>query len=508
MCQLARHQSAGFKIHPETMVHRQRRSSRSHTVVYGSEGDDSSAHYPSLKVGIAGAGAIAFGTASLLSSFGHDASIWSPSGAGTSELVDEEGTSQIQSTGAIEQIVNVRVAHSPNDLVRSNDNVLVLALPVNGHKSVMEQLAPEIVQFIMDQQLTPSKPTNPMMHVIISSHASLGAVYLMQLLREEQRRYVDSVAKGSQASSINLEDWIRITAWGTTAITARKTSGTSVNVLTKRKAVDICTVPSNPGGDDGEDSTIDSFYNLTELLSDGRALCTLLFGQRFVRRRGGLLAISLSNLNPQNHLGIVLGNMSRMDPPPPPPPLDPLSTKPLPDTSLEKWWQGKCITPNVGRLMEALDRERIDIAMALNIDVRTIFEHFSWSFNVPLETPVINARDGLATKAMRPLTVSEMNQQMHYYAKTDVLGPSVPDSRYVLEDVPYGLVLTVILGRLLNRPAVLHESGIMILSAMYGRDFMAENELLQGLGLIGNDLPSLADWKEMAHSGLFKREES
>ncbi|EED92518.1 hypothetical protein THAPSDRAFT_262572, partial [Thalassiosira pseudonana CCMP1335] len=397
-----------------------------------------------LKVGIAGAGAIAFGTASLLSSFGHDASIWSPSGAGTSELVDEEGTSQIQSTGAIEQIVNVRVAHSPNDLVRSNDNVLVLALPVNGHKSVMEQLAPEI-------------PTNPMMHVIISSHASLGAVYLMQLLREEQRRY----------------DWIRITAWGTTAITARKTSGTSVNVLTKRKAVDICTVPSNP----------DSFYNLTELLSDGRALCTLLFGQRFVRRRGGLLAISLSNLNPQNHLGIVLGNMSRMDPPPPPPPIDPLSTKPLPDTSLEKWWQGKCITPNVGRLMEALDRERFDIAMALNIDVRTIFEHFSWSFNVPLETPVINARDGLATKAMRPLTVSEMNQQMHYYAKTDVLGPSVPDSRYVLEDVPYGLVLTVILGRLLNRPAVLHESGIMILSAMYGRDFMAENELLQGLGL-------------------------
>ena len=38
--------------------------------------------------------------------------------------------------------------------------------------------------------------------------------------------------------------------------------------------------------------------------------------------------------------------------------------------------------------------------------------------------------------------------------------------------------------------------------------FLTQLGALQGLGLIGNDLPSLADWKEMAHSGLFKREES
>ena len=82
-----------------------------------------------------------------------------------------------------------------------------------------------------------------------------------------------------------------------------------------------------------------------------------------------------------------------------------------------------------------------------------------------------------------------------------------------MEDVPYGLVLTVILGQLVNRPAVLHESGIRIVSAMYGRDFMSENELLQGLGLIrdrlddGNGidvLPSLAKWKEMAYLGYFR----
>ena len=146
-------------------------------------------------------------------------------------------------------------------------------------------------------------------------------------------------------------------------------------------------------------------------------------------------------------------------------------------TKNEPWYQGKNKTPKIGRLMEALDSERINIANAFDIDdVRNIYEHFSWSFHVPLETPVleeerttsstVNTQSLLgdaSTKKkkkkrtrMRPLTVSEMNQQMHYYIENDVIGPSTADSRYVLEDVPYGLVLTVLLGRLVNRPATLH----------------------------------------------------
>jgi len=134
--------------------------------------------------------------------------------------------------------------------------------------------------------------------------------------------------------------------------------------------------------------------------------------------------------------------------------------------------------------MEALDTERIAIAKALGIEVRTIHEHFSWSFHVPMETldeDASSADESSSPPKMRPLTVSEMNQQMHHYLKNDVLGPSSPNSRYVLEDVPYGLVLTILLGKLVNKPAVLHESGIRILSAMYGRDFMEENDLLDGL---------------------------
>jgi opine dehydrogenase len=52
----------------------------------------------------------------------------------------------------------------------------------------------------------------------------------------------------------------------------------------------------------------------------------------------------------------------------------------------------------------------------------------------------------------------------------------------VTEDVPFGLVPTARLGRLVGRPAVLHEAGIALLSALYGRDLAAENHLLPGIG--------------------------
>ena len=43
--------------------------------------------------------------------------------------------------------------------------------------------------------------------------------------------------------------------------------------------------------------------------------------------------------------------------------------------------------------------------------------------------------------------------------------------------------MTVKLGRLAGRPAELHELGVKIFSALYGRDFLAENDLLNALDL-------------------------
>ena len=225
-----------------------------------------------------------------------------------------------------------------------------------------------------------------------------------------------------------------IVAWGTTVVTGRQLSPTSVNVNTVRKKVDLATVPASRS-------------------ADGLAVCQTLFGDRFVDR-GSLMAIALSNLNPQNHMGIALGNMTRME-------------------RGENWSQGQNVTPNVGRLLEATRRRSVSpLLTKLGLEVRTIFQHFHLSFHVPMSS------------------ISQMNQEMHE-AGNGGTGPTTADSRYVTEDVPFGLVMTAKIGRLAGQPAELHEAGVRIFSAMYGRDFNAENDLLVALDVDAMSLEQL-----------------
>ncbi len=93
-----------------------------------------------------------------------------------------------------------------------------------------------------------------------------------------------------------------------------------------------------------------------------------------------------------------------------------------------------------------------------------------------------------------------MNQEIHA-AGNDVYGPNTADSRYITEDVPFGLALTIVLGNLVNRPAILHQAGLQIVSAMYGRDFMAENNMLDALDL---DQFSLKELLEAAYTGVLQ----
>ncbi|MFK7764645.1 MAG: NAD/NADP octopine/nopaline dehydrogenase family protein [Roseobacter sp.] len=358
----------------------------------------------SISVGIAGAGSIAFGTAALLHAQSHAPMLWSPSGRGTAALQD----TPLCASGAIETTCTPQIAMSAAELAAEND-ALVIALPAYGHKTVLDALAPHI---------------RAGQHVIISSHASFGAIYLMQKL----------AARGIHAP---------ITAWGTTVVTGRRQEGAAMQVNTLRSRVDLCTLPESDAG-------------------EALALCQRLFGDRF-QPRDGLLAISLSNLNPQNHLGIALGNITRME-------------------RGETWSQGQNVTPKIGRLLEQLDLERLAIADALGLQVKTIFEHFHLSFHVPVAS------------------ISQMNQQMHAHGNGGT-GPATADSRYVTEDVPYGLQLTAVLGRLAGRPATLHEAGIEIFSAMYGRDFSTENEILNALEL---DRFSLEDLQRAARTGMLQ----
>jgi len=355
-----------------------------------------------MKVAIVGAGSIAFGTAAFLEQQGHAVTLWSPSGERTKTLARGEA---LTASGAVEGAFHPAVASGPEQLV-AGAAAIVIALPAYGHKQVFDRIAP----FITSAQT-----------VIVSSHASFGALYLSRLL----------AARGIV---------VPIVAWGTTLVSGRQESPVAVRVNTVRKAIDLATVPAARS-------------------ADGLAVCRALFGDRFVDR-GSLLAIALSNLNPQNHMGIALGNMTRME-------------------RGESWSQGQNVTPKVGRLLEELDGERLAIAGALGLEVRTIFQHFHLSFHVPISS------------------ISQMNQEMHA-AGNGGTGPATADSRYVTEDVPFGLVVTARIGRLAGRPAGLHEAGVRIFSAMYGRDFAAENDLLAALAL---DSMSLADLQKLCRDG-------
>ena len=356
-----------------------------------------------MKVGIAGAGSVAFGNAALLEQAGHKVMLWSPSGERTIELAN--GASLI-AEGAIEGEFHPIVAGNAEELASFADVILV-ALPAYGHKSVFDALAPQLRS---DQT------------ILISSHASFGALYLSRLLSR----------LGASPT---------IVAWGTTALTGRQQGPRRVLVNTIRSKIDIATIPQK---------------NSRTALDLSRRL----FGDRFVER-DGLLAIALSNLNPQNHMGIALGNMTRME-------------------RGEVWSQGQNVTPNVGRLLEALDQERLAIANSLGLSVRTIFEHFHLSFHVPVAS------------------ISDMNQEMHAAGRGGT-GPATADSRYVTEDVPYGLLPTVKLGEMTGRKATLHQAGIDIFSSMYGTDFEQANDLLPALDLKSL---SLAQLKKLAAEGF------
>lgn len=350
-----------------------------------------------MRVAVLGAGSIAYGTAALLSSLGHRPALWSPSGRSGGSLARGE---PLTATGKLEGQFSVDMVASAAEAIAGADAVL-FALPANGHRAVMDAAAPHLATGQV---------------VIISSHASFSGLYIA---RHISRRNLD----------------LPVVVWGTTVTAGRRTGDASVHVSTIRAKVDIATIPIASS-------------------ERGMAVCRDLFGDRFIQRDDAL-AISLSNLNPQNHLGIALCNFTRME-------------------HGESWGQNENNTDSVGRLLEALDAERLAIAAAAGYRVRTIREHYSLSYQI------------------EPAPVGEMARQMAARGN-GAKGPTSPDTRYVLEDAPFGLYPTVLLGSMTNRPATLHQAGLDILSALYGRDLARENDLVSELFLSNMSLEELRD---------------
>jgi opine dehydrogenase len=350
------------------------------------------------RVAILGTGGIGCGAAVLLRERGHTPVLWSPSGRGTAAFaggVPLQAEFQLTGTYPVETATDCTAALAGADAV-------MLTVPGYGHRAVLDQVA---------ANLRPGQP------VIISSHMSFSALYLARAL----------TARGISAP---------IAAWGTTITTGRRLPGAAVRVSNIRDRVDVAALPATEIG---------------AMLS----LCQDLFGDRFVPR-DDLIAVSLSNVNPQNHLGLALCNFTRIE-------------------KGETWANWSGLTPAVGRLIEALDAERLAVAAAYGVTVRTVRDHFHLSFAVP-HGPVGDAGAILAARDSNP-------------------GPASMETRYITEDVPFGLVPSTVLARIAGVPMPLHEGGISIFSALYGRNFRAENNLLPALDL---DQASMATLRNMA----------
>lgn len=358
------------------------------------------------RVAVLGAGPVGLGSAMLLASRGHAPVVWSPRGGGKS------GPVEVVAEGALEHAAALPFAGSCAEAVEAADAVLV-AVPATAYRAVLGEVA---------AALRPAQP------VLISGHLSFAALYLATLLAA--RRVSAPVA-----------------AWGTTVVSGRRTAPNRVRLSSVRREVDVAALPA---------------ASAEPVL----ALCRDLFGDRF-RARAGLLAVALSNVNPQNHLAIALANFTRME-------------------RGEAWGQNTNITASVGRYMEALDAERLAIADAFGVEVRTLRRHFHLSFGAP-EGPVGEMARALAERG------------------NDPAAPRSTDTRYVLEDAPFGLHPTVLLGGVCGRPAKLHEAGLLTLSALYGRDLAEANDVVPALGLAGlsaAELARLADGERYAQPPL------
>ncbi|MET3379808.1 NAD/NADP octopine/nopaline dehydrogenase family protein [Variovorax paradoxus] len=346
------------------------------------------------RVGIAGTGAIALASAAWLRQAGHGVTMWSPGGQGAEAL----RTQALEASGIQSFSVTVEVADDAAGLCAASD-VLLLALPVNGHKRVMDALLPSL----RDGQT-----------VIVSSMASLSSLYLHEAARRAGRQ-------------------ITVASFGTTVLTARRESGTQVRVMTRRKAVGVSALPASE-------------------TAQAVALCTALFGDGF-SAQDSALASALANVNPQSHGPLAVFNWTRIE-------------------RAENWLQYHCMTPGVSRAIEALDQERRAVAAAFGIELGPIEAHFARSFGTTSEKLEDIAAELHAKRGGPP-------------------GPTQVDTRYVTEDMPYGLAFVEALGAIAGVPTPATRTIVDAASLVNGVDFRRENDLLEPLGLANETVAGL-----------------
>lgn len=123
------------------------------------------------------------------------------------------------------------------------------------------------------------------------------------------------------------------------------------------------------------------------------------------------------------------------------------------------------ITPTIGRFLEAMDTERVALGRALGLklkDVKALYKEF---YGAEADT------------------LSEIVRNVDAYR--GISGQKRLDTRYVLEDIPTGLVPMVSLSAQLGLNAEMMETTCRLGSYLIGRDLISEGRTVENLGLDG-----------------------
>ncbi|MCC6777109.1 MAG: NAD/NADP octopine/nopaline dehydrogenase family protein [Hyphomicrobiales bacterium] len=134
------------------------------------------------------------------------------------------------------------------------------------------------------------------------------------------------------------------------------------------------------------------------------------------------------------------------------------------------------ITPSVGRLIDALDRERIAVAAALGVNIEPLPQFF---FRMGYTNAA--GRDGTAYDVFHN---SEPNRFIR--------APASIDHRFLNEDVPYGLVAIAELGRIAGVLTPVADAVIDIAAIVADRPFRTEGLTAERMGIAGLSASALA----------------
>lgn len=167
-----------------------------------------------------------------------------------------------------------------------------------------------------------------------------------------------------------------------------------------------------------------------------------------VRPYPNVLACGLAAMNPVVHPAGVLLNAGRIE-----------------HSRGEFFFYEEGVTPAVCHLMYAVDRERRAVAHALGQDLMPVDEAFH------------EAGFGPRGDLWSTINGSRMLTQLR--------APGSLESRWLTEDVPYGLCSWVSLGELIGVPTPTMRALVSVISAMMGVDFWKSARTTRELGIAG-----------------------